>query len=176
MDPAANVAQMATRQGIQTWTEFFDEALAERVRAMFGSADVILGANVICHLPNLRSVLAGIRLLLKETGIFVFEEPYLPEIIRNTAYDQIYDEHIFYFSATSLQNALNRHGLEIVDLIPQDVHGGSMRYVTGLTGSNVVAPVVEATLHQERALGLSSYKTYQEFRGVSNLPAMGYAR
>ncbi|HET9959973.1 MAG TPA: methyltransferase domain-containing protein, partial [Polyangiaceae bacterium] len=98
VEPSANVGAVARERGIETWTEFFDAAVARRISESFGKAHAIVAANVMCHIPYVDSVLEGVRGLLERDGVFVFEDPYLPDILLNNAVDQIYDEHTFYFS------------------------------------------------------------------------------
>jgi methylation protein EvaC len=164
IEPSANVAQVARDKGVQTICEFFDEELARRIVAEHGQADAFLGANVMCHLPYLHSVAAGIKILLKPKGVLVFEDPYLGDIVEKTSYDQIYDEHAFYFSVASLSNLFAPHELEIVDVQPQNVHGGSMRYVVGHKGARPVSPAVAAQRAREDALGLAVSETYDELK------------
>ena len=164
VEPSANVAQVARGKGVRTAAEFIDEALARRIVAEHGQADVVLGANVICHLPYLHSVAAGIRLLLKPRGVLVFEDPYLGDIVEKTSYDQSYDEHAFYFSVTALDHLFAQHGMEIVDVAPQEVHGGSMRYTVAHRGARAPCAAVEALRARERALGLSEAATFERFR------------
>jgi methylation protein EvaC len=164
IEPSANVAQVAREKGVQTICEFFDEDLARRIVAEHGQADAFLGANVMCHLPYLHSVAAGIKILLQPKGVLVFEDPYLGDIVEKTSYDQIYDEHAFYFSVASLSNLFAPHELEIVDVQPQNVHGGSMRYVVAHKGARPVSPAVAAQRAREDVLGLSTSKTYDHLR------------
>ncbi len=90
-----------------------------------------------CDVPHSGSpgVAAGVQRLLKPDGVFMFEDPYLGDMIAKTSYDQIYDEHVFIFSATSVSRAFAAHGLELVDVVPQVTHGGSMRYMLAPKGS-----------------------------------------
>ena len=138
IEPSANVAQVAVNKGLRALQRYFDEDLAREIVAEYGQADGVLGANVLCHIPYLHSVVAGIKMLLKPGGVLVFEDPYLGDILDKTAYDQIYDEHAFYFSVTSVSYLFQRHGLEVVDVMPQNVHGGSMRYVVTHEGAKRV--------------------------------------
>ena len=135
IEPSANVAGVARSQGVETICDFFDESLARRIVSEHGQADVVLAANVMCHMADLNSVVAGIKLLLKPRGVLIFEDPYLGDIIEQTAYDQIYDEHVFYFSVTALDYLFAQHAMEIVDVSPQPVHGGSMRYTVAHRGA-----------------------------------------
>lgn len=165
IEPSANVARAARDKGVQTLSEFFDEALARKIVAEHGQADAVLGANVMCHIPDLHSVAAGIRLLLKPEGVLMFEDPYLGEIVEKTSYDQFYDEHAFYFSASSVSSLFSRFGLELVDVQPQNVHGGSMRYVIAHQGAHPVSEAVRTLRGREDALGLRRPETYDRLRG-----------
>jgi methylation protein EvaC len=164
IEPSANVAAVAMSRGVNTKIRFFSEEAGRELRKEYGPADVLLGANVICHLPDIHSVIRGVRILLKEEGVFIFEEPYLGDIIEKTSYDQIYDEHVFYFSLHSLSNLFALHEMEIVDALPQDVHGGSMRYVVARKGMAEVSPAVEGFLAREYEMGLADPHTYELFR------------
>lgn len=164
IEPSANVAAVARSKGINTICEFFDEQLARRIVAEYGQADAFLGANVMCHLPYLHSVAAGIKILLKPTGVLVFEDPYIGDIVEKTSYDQIYDEHASYFSVASISNLFEQHDLEVVDVIPQNVHGGSMRYVIAHKGARTPAPAVAAQRAKETEMGLGEATTYEKLR------------
>jgi methylation protein EvaC len=164
IEPSENVAEVARASGIRTISAFFDKALAERVVAENGNADAVLAANVMCHIANLPSVAEGIRHLLKPDGVLIFEDPYLGDVISKTAYDQIYDEHVFIFSATSVANAFGRHGLELFDVEPQATHGGSMRYLLAPKGTRAVTPKVEAQIAREKEMGLDRREGYLAFK------------
>lgn len=164
IEPSQNVAQVAREKGIHTISEFFDENLARRIVAEYGQVDAFLGANVMCHIPYLHSVAAGIKLLLKPTGILMFEDPYLGDILEKTSYDQIYDEHAFYFSVGSIRYLFEQHGLEVVDVQPQQVHGGSMRYVIAHQGAYPVSQAVIDLQKKEDAVGVNRPETYVRLR------------
>ncbi|MBI4349903.1 MAG: class I SAM-dependent methyltransferase [Elusimicrobia bacterium] len=163
VEPSANVAEAARAKGINTVCGFFDEELAEKIAAENGQADAILAANVMCHIPYLHSVVAGFRRLLKPGGVIMFEDPYLGDIVESTLYDQIYDEHVFLFSAASVGYLFERHGLELVDVMPQTTHGGSMRYVLAHKGAKRVSAAVAAQRAKEEELGLHLPATYEAF-------------
>lgn len=164
IEPSENVAEVARSQGIQTLSEFFNFELAERLVVEHGYADAIICANVMCHIPDINSVAKGMAKLLKPDGVLMFEDPYLGDMIAKTSYDQIYDEHVFIFSALSVAWAFGQHGLELIDVLPQQTHGGSMRYVLAPEGSHAVSPNVAALLAQERAQGLHLAGTYTQFK------------
>jgi methylation protein EvaC len=164
VEPSANVADVARTQGISTISAFFDRGLADEIAAEQGSADAILAANVMCHIPDLPGVAAGVQRLLKADGVFMFEDPYLGDMIAKTSYDQIYDEHVFMFSASSVQRAFAPFGLELIDVMPQITHGGSMRYTLAPRGSRQVSKKVNEQLAKEAALGLDRAETYLQFK------------
>ncbi len=164
VEPSANVAEVAREKGIRTVSRFFDESLAREVLAENGHAHAILGANVMCHIPYLHSVIAGFKILLAPDGVIAFEDPYLGDIVEKTAYDQIYDEHAFYFSVSSIESVIAPHELELIDVIPQNVHGGSMRYVITHKGARPVSTSVARQREKELTLGLGEPATWDRFR------------
>lgn len=164
IEPSKNVAQVAMDKGITTISAFFDADLARSIVAEHGKADAFLAANVMCHIPYFHSIIEGIKILLKPDGIIAFEDPYLGDVIEKTSYDQIYDEHVFLFSLKSISYAFKEHGFELVDIEPQETHGGSMRYILAHKGARSVSERVAAQLKKEDDLGLSKIETFEQFR------------
>lgn len=164
IEPSLNVAKEANAQGVRTRSEFFSEDLAGHIVDEDGQADAFLAANVMCHIPDIVGVVKGIKKLLKPTGVVMFEDPYLGDVIEKTSYDQIYDEHVFLFSALSIQYLFSNQGLELIDLMPQKTHGGSMRYVLAHRGAYPVKGIVHEIIARERALGLDRLSTLATFR------------
>lgn len=164
IEPSKNVAQVAIDRGVDTVTEFFGADLARRIVSERGQADAFLAANVMCHIPYIHAIVEGIDLLLKPTGVVLFEDPYLGDVVEKTSYDQIYDEHTFLFSVASVSSLFERYGMEVIDVEPQPTHGGSMRYVIARRGMRPVAQRVAVQREKERALGLHVPETYERFR------------
>lgn len=164
IEPSLNVAQEANKQGVRTRSEFFSEELAEIIVREEGQADAFLAANVMCHIPDIVGVVKGIRKLLKPTGVVMFEDPYLGDVVAKTSYDQIYDEHVFLFSALSIQYLFGMQGMELIDVLPQKTHGGSMRYVLAHQGAHPVKDSVTWLLAKEKAQGLDRLVTFDTFR------------
>jgi methylation protein EvaC len=164
IEPSENVAEVARLDGVESLSEFFDLELAKNIVQKQGHADAVLSANVMCHIPNINSVAAGIAYLLKPDGVLIFEDPYLGSMIEKTSYDQIYDEHVFIFSATSVSWAFGQHGLELIDVIPQVTHGGSMRYILAPKGSHPISSNVIEIFAKEKAIGLDKPETYINFK------------
>ena len=164
VEPSLNVAEAAKAQGIDTISAFFGKDLARDIATQHGAADAILAANVMCHIPDLNGVAEGVAQLLKPDGVFKFEDPYLGDMIAKTSYDQIYDEHVFIFSVTSVARAFALHGLEVIDAEPQITHGGSMRYTLARKGAHAVSARVVAQMDKEREQGLARPETYLGFK------------
>lgn len=164
IEPSANVAKVASNRGINTIVEFFDEALAEKIVSEHGKADAFIAANVMCHIPYINSIVKGIKVLLEEDGIVMFEDPYLGDVVEKTTYDQIYDEHTFLFSAHSIKHLFGMHGMDLIDVEPQTTHGGSMRYVLGHIGSKKISPNVEKQLNHEIKIGIHDNSFSSNFK------------
>ena len=164
IEPSSNVAKVANANGVRTLSEFFNENVAEQIVRDEGQADAFLAANVMCHIPDIQGVVKGIRTLLKPTGVVMFEDPYLGDVIEKVSYDQIYDEHVFLFSAHSIQYLFGLHGMALIDVQPQKTHGGSMRYVLAHAGAYPASDAVTKLLQKEQALGLHLLHTFEAFR------------
>lgn len=164
IEPSANVAEEANKIGVRTRSDFFSKKLADKIVSEEGKADAFLAANVMCHIPEILDVVKGIKALLKPSGVVIFEDPYLGDIINKTSYDQIYDEHVFLFSALSIQYLFGLEEMELIDVSPQKTHGGSMRYTLAHRGSYAVKDSVTQLLIKERAQGLDKIATFEEFR------------
>ncbi|MBL4876528.1 MAG: class I SAM-dependent methyltransferase [Cohaesibacteraceae bacterium] len=164
IEPSRNVADVARAKGVETISEFFSLELAEELVKEYGHADALVCANVMCHIPDINGVAAGIARLLNANGVLMFEDPYLGDVIEKTSYDQIYDEHVYIFSATSVSSIFGRHGLELIDVMPQITHGGSMRYMLAPEGSHPVSQSVGMLLEKENLLGLDRKETFEEFK------------
>ena len=128
-EPSKSVADVAIKNNVPTLNEFFNFSSAKNLKDFKGKTDLICASNVICHVPDLNNLITAVDHLLKKNGTFVFEEPYLGSMFEKTTYDQIYDEHIFMFSASSVSKIFEKFGFYLNDVIPQNTHGGSMRYI-----------------------------------------------
>jgi len=163
IEPSKNVAEVSRKKGIEVLTEFFDQSLAENIITTHQKADAILSANVMCHIPYIHSIFKGLKVLLKDDGVFIFEDPYLGEVIEKTSFDQIYDEHVFLFSALSVSYLANIHELELVDVEHQITHGGSMRYTLAHKEAKKVSHNVTNLIKNEKKLGLDNLEAYSNF-------------
>jgi methylation protein EvaC len=155
---------VAKEKGINTTINFFDKDLAQKIVKGYGQASAFIAANVMCHIPYIKSIVEGIEVLLRPNGVVIFEEPYLGEVIDKTTYDQIYDEHTFLFSAHSVKYLFGQYGMELINLEPQTTHGGSMRYTIAKKGARTVNKIVCDILENEEDQGLNDPKTYLQFK------------
>ena len=169
VEPSENVAEISRKYGIETITSFFDEKLVDQIIDKYGKADAIFSANCMCHIPNIHSVMKGVSKLLKKNGILAFEDPYLGDMLEKTSYDQIYDEHVFMFSAKSVSYISKLHNLELIDVERQVTHGGSMRYIISSPGSKKISSNVEKILEIEKNKGMNSLKRYVQFKNQCEL-------
>lgn len=163
VEPAGNVAELAKTKGVRVLNEFFNLTTALAIRAEHGRADVIFGANTICHIADIESLFLGVEALLAPDGVFVFEEPYFGTIVGRTAFDQIYDEHIFYFTVRSVQAMADRFGLELVDVERIPMHGGEIRYTLARPSRRTPTPAVGDLLAEERTRRLAEPETFERF-------------
>jgi methylation protein EvaC len=163
VDPAGNVLAAARDRGLTVRQSFFTRDSAADIAAAHGPADVIAAANVVCHVADIHSLFDGVVRLLTADGLFIFEDPYVGAIVAQNAIDQIYDEHVFYFSAASVHGLAAAHGLELVDVTAQPVHGGELRYVLARGGRHAPSPRVEEWLSREAESGLGAAGTYAAF-------------
>ncbi|MFI0979476.1 methyltransferase domain-containing protein [Streptomyces sp. NPDC021093] len=163
VEPSGGVADLAAAKGIRVRKSFFEEATALEIAAEDGRADVIYAANTLCHIPYMDSILAGVRALLKPTGVFVFEDPYLGDIVERTSFDQVYDEHFFFFTARSVGEMARRNGLELVDVERLTVHGGEVRYTLAPAGQRKSSEAVAVLLASEEKAALGELATLQGF-------------
>ncbi|MBI4375181.1 MAG: class I SAM-dependent methyltransferase [Elusimicrobia bacterium] len=164
IDPAKKIAEQATKAGVKTMAEFFTPELAERLRRKEGPAQLICANNVFAHADDLKGMVAGIRHLLAPDGVFVFEVSYLADVINKTLFDTIYHEHLAYHAVKPLQRFFRDNGMELIEALRVDSHGGSLRGMAQRTGAkrDVGASVAELLALEEK-LGLHKAETYRRF-------------
>ncbi len=163
IDPAENLASIATREGITTLPEFFSSSLAKNIVKKYGKADVITGTNVVAHISDLVDLFKGIEILLSKGGVFVAEFPYLVDLLDNTEFDTIYQEHLSYFSIKPLIHLMKISGLWISDVQKQNVHGGSIRVFVRKGNRKNISDSVAGFLALEKSKNIYTDKTYKEF-------------
>ena len=128
-EPSKSVHSKAISNKVKSINKFFNSINIKMLIKKETKFDVIVGSNVICHIPDQNDLIKSINRLINENGTIIFEEPYLGAMYSKISYDQIYDEHIYMFSASSIKKIWNLYNYQLIDAIPQITHGGSMRYV-----------------------------------------------
>nr|AHA82000.1 Arm31 [uncultured bacterium] len=163
VDPSSGAAGAAATAGVRVRTDFFEESSAIDIRAADGPAHLIFSANTTSHIPYIDSIFRGVDALLADDGVFVFEERYLADIIGQTAFDQIYDEHFYLFSIRSVQNMAERFGFQLVDAEHLPVHGGAVRYTIARPGRRKPTRAIDDFLAREEADGLTEPAAFERF-------------
>ena len=163
VEPSRDVGLAAREQGVDVLSAFFGKDVALGIAETRGKADLLVAANVMCHIPDLQDLLAGIDALVAEDGVVMFEDPYLGDVVRLGSYDQIYDEHVFLFSALSVKQIFATIDFELIDVEPLTTHGGSMRYTLGRRGRRQPSARVTEVLRAEVEQGLDRTDTFLSF-------------
>ena len=162
VDPAPQPSAAAQQRGVPTIQRFFGRQVARQLRDERGGADVILANNVLAHVPDLADVVGGLALLLADDGVLHVENPYVRELIDRCQFDTIYHEHVCYYSCTSIDRLMQRHGLHLndVEYFP-DLHGGTLRWIISHQAGRTAR--LEDLLVDEVERGLTSFEYYRGF-------------
>jgi 2-polyprenyl-3-methyl-5-hydroxy-6-metoxy-1,4-benzoquinol methylase len=167
IEPAANVAEAALKKGIPTTVKFFGEETARGLLVQGMRADLIVGNNVLAHVPRLNDFVRGIKLLLTPTGVTSLEFPHLMRLMQENQFDTIYHEHFSYFSFIAVEKVFAAHGLTLFDVEELPTHGGSLRIYARHSedASKTVVKRVEELRAREQESGLASLPCYLSFAG-----------
>jgi SAM-dependent methyltransferase len=165
VEPAANVAEVARQKGIPTVVKFFGRETARELLAAGHGADLLLGNNVLAHVPDLNDFVGGMKILLKPHGVITMEFPHLVQLVEQNQFDTIYHEHFSYFSFTTVEKVFAHHGLTLFDVEELPTHGGSLRIYGKHVGNESMAVTdrVGSLRAREQAWGVSDLATYQAF-------------
>lgn len=168
VEPTANTAAVAKEKGIESIVDFFGQELASKYLA--GKADLILGNNVLAHVPDIKDFVKGVKIALKPYGVNTFEFPHLCKLVEYNQFDTIYHEHFSYLSLTGLKSIFEQQDLEIFDVQELPTHGGSLRIFTKHIedSSKSIEPSVKAMLGKETTLGVDTLAYYQGFQEKTN--------
>lgn len=171
IEPASNVADVARAAGIETIDEFFGVVLATRLRNEGRICDLLVGNNVLAHVPDINDFVAGLGVVLAEDGVLSMEFPHLLQLIEQTQFDTIYHEHFSYLSLLTVQQIFAHHGLQVFDVEEIPTHGGSLRVFAQHQGGNQpVGENVAKVIADERRAALDKLDGYENFSGkVANV-------
>ena len=164
VEPTANTAKVAIEKGIENIVDFFGSNLAEN--KLKAKADLVLGNNVLAHVPDINDFVKGVKIALKPNGVNTFEFPHLLQLVKHNQFDTIYHEHFSYLSLTNLVAIFATQGLDFFDVEELPTHGGSLRIFAKHKEDNskTIEPSVAAMLAKEKAAGIDTLEYYQNFQ------------
>lgn len=166
IEPTANTASAAQEKGIDSVVEFFGVRLAKELKAKDITADLLLGNNVLAHVPDILDFVGGIKIILKEKGVVTMEFPHLMQLINNNQFDTIYHEHFSYLSFHTVKEIFESQELEMFDVEEISTHGGSLRIYAKHKNdkSKTISPNVDLLVQKENEKGLTSLNYYENFQ------------
>ena len=162
IEPAINLSDLANQSNITTKNTFFSSEISKEI-VKTRNASVVVANNVIAHVEDLQDLMHGVQILIGNNGIFIFEVPYLVDLIKNLEFDTIYHEHLSYFSILPLLKLVQQFGLEIFDIRKQSVHGGTLRIFVSKKGNYPINNSVKIFTDDESKLGLDKIDFYKKF-------------
>jgi hypothetical protein len=169
VDPAENCAERAKQHGVETIVDFFGTDLAKQLAAERGHADLVLGNNVLAHVPDINSFVAGLREIVAAHGVITLEFPHLARLLEYTQFDTIYDEHYSYLSLGAVSRIFEAQGLNVFDVEELPTHGGSLRvFGQRADAGRPVGAAVASVLDAESRMGLDSKGLYESFQAKVN--------
>ncbi len=165
VEPAANVAKVAIERGVPSTVRFFGQQTAREIAAEHGKPDLLLGNNVLAHVPDLNDFVGGMKTLLKPGGVITMEFPHLYRLMAENQFDTIYHEHFSYFSFITVERVFASHGLTLFDVEELSTHGGSLRIYARHTedASKPVSARAAELRARELREGFDKIETYQAF-------------
>ena len=165
VEPCKNLAKITKAKKYFIYDDYWDFKLSSKIKKKFKEVDLIYSANTLTHISNLNEVFKSINLILSDEGVLIIEDPSLLECIKNNAYDQFYNKHIYVFSTIALKNLLKKFNLEIFDVKNLPTHGGSLRYFIKKRSNKKynVKLSVKKQIDKEIKNGLDKFITYKDF-------------
>jgi hypothetical protein len=163
IEPVGRLAEKANTAGVETVHAFFDPSVGTAIQSSHGNASVITATNVFAHIDDLDAFAETLKTLLAPDGVFVTESPYIRDLVDNLEYDTIYHEHLSYFSVAPMQKFFQKHGMEIINVHPVDMHGGSLRTYVVFQGSHEVSSSVGDYIADEKKQRLQDPEALRAF-------------
>lgn len=166
IEPTESTAKVARKKGIETITEFFGVSFAKKMATGKRRADLLIGNNVLAHVPDINDFVGGMKIALKDQGVITMEFPHLLQLVWNNQFDTIYHEHFSYLSFTTVVKIFAAHGLEMFDVQELPTHGGSLRVFARHREdhSKRLLPSVKALLDKEAEAGITTLIFYRGFQ------------
>jgi SAM-dependent methyltransferase len=166
IEPAKRTAEVARDKGIEVITEFFGVRLAEKLTKQGRQADLVVGNNVLAHVPDINDFVKSLKILLKKNAVATFEFPHLMRLVEENQFDTIYHEHFSYLSFHTVSRIFSEYGLVLFDVDELPTHGGSLRIYAGHQDdrSKELSANVEALYEKESAAGMGDLSYYLGFQ------------
>ena len=164
IDASKNVCDLAEKKGVNTFNAFFNYEISEKIKQKYGSADVIVSTNTMHHIEDINTVVKGMENLIKDDGVIITEDPSLLEMLKNNAYDQIYAEHMYIWSLSSMKNLLEKYNLEVFNIENNEFHGGCSRYFIGKKNRKIINRSVVEHQKNEEKFNVKNKSTYLKFK------------
>lgn len=164
VEPAANVAEAAVANGVPTIVRFFGRESADEIAREHGQADLLLGNNVLAHVPDLNDFVSGMKRLLAPAGVITMEFPHLQRLMAGNQFDTIYHEHFSYFSFLAVERVFAHHGLTLFDVEELPTHGGSLRIFARHTENAALKVDERAHALRRREIG-DGFLTLERYSG-----------
>ena len=165
IEPCRNLAQITKKMGYVTYNNYWSQELAKKIGLKNEKIDLIYSANTLTHISDLNEVFKSISYLLSSNGILIIEDPSLLECIKKNSYDQFYNEHIYLFSAISVNSLLKKFNLEIFNIKNLETHGGSLRYYIKrvINKKITISRNIKIQIKKEMIFGLHKFSTFKKF-------------
>jgi cyclopropane fatty-acyl-phospholipid synthase-like methyltransferase len=163
VDPARNLAELTSENGIERFTALFNSETAKHIVSRWGKASIITATNTFPHIQKLPDFVDGIKTVLKPGGAFVIEMHYLLDLIEQVAFDTVYHEHVSYWALGPMKQLFESNGMTVVDAERVPLHHGQLRVQVQRQGEGQVRPGVAEILALEKAAGLDRFETYERF-------------
>lgn len=163
VEPARNICKIAQSRGIETINDFFSEELALKIVKEKKKAKIVTGTNVVAHINDLHSLVRGLTTLLDERGVFIFEAPYLVNLLDNLEYDTIYHEHLSYLSVKPVIKLFGMFGMDVFDVEEMSIHGGSLRYFVARKNDYLISKNVDRLIELENEKKIYEIDTLKNF-------------
>lgn len=161
IEPATNIVEISKKKGIKTINEFFSKELVKEIIKDYGQANVVTANNIIAHTDTVKELFEGVKDLLAPDGVFIFETHWAQNLIGEGGFDQVYHEHLCYYSLHALKYLVDSVGLSIFDVKTVPIQGESLRVY--VAKNREAEPSVETFLEREKALDLDKFETFENF-------------
>ncbi len=169
VDASKNVCDIAKSKGINSLNDFFNVRTAKKIKSKYGKADIIISTNTMHHIEDINSVVKGMSELIKENGTIITEDPSLNEMLKKNAYDQIYAEHMYIWSLSSISFLFGRYGMEVYDIENNNLHGGCSRYFIAKKNKKKITSRVLKHRKLEKKIGTNKISTFYKFKKEINI-------